>query len=61
MLIGTGGERLTARVNGRTVRLGYVIQNGDVLTPLYAPASSLNSKEWAVSRRPLSSHFLKLA
>ena len=39
-----GGGPTTARVNGRTVRRGYKIQNGDVLTPLQV--TGLNSLAW---------------
>ena len=48
---GSGGPQLeplepvsTARVNGRTVRQSYKIQNGDVLVPLRS--TSLNSRWW---------------
>ena len=46
---GDAGAALTAtaRVNGRTVRRGYKIRNGDVLTPVLA--TTLNSGAWVAT------------
>ena len=43
-----GAGPTTARVNGRTVRARYKIQNGDVLTPLQV--TGLNSLAWVAPR-----------